>query len=187
MSIPGFLSSSYQQYKQDTNVFTTWLHQAARACGYKSATTPPAETATKSPAAGVITAPSQRLKGKARKLAKQSGASRPSEPVKPVPKATKYKVTTQELLQQVEVVVKSTKKNVGLPGGIQSVLQRAISARQRCAIWYAQSGGDVASNKGHQKFIETLQNALNLLKMPSSNVKTESTDGPSFEKLSYVF
>ncbi|KAL8644271.1 MAG: hypothetical protein Q9226_007849 [Calogaya cf. arnoldii] len=35
--LPDILFSSYQRYKEDTNVFSTWLSQAARACGFKLA------------------------------------------------------------------------------------------------------------------------------------------------------
>ena len=49
MTLPAFLSSSYQQYKEDQKVFTTWLYQAAKACGYKSATDTAREAALRAP------------------------------------------------------------------------------------------------------------------------------------------
>ena len=35
--LPEILAGSYARYKEDTNVFTTWLPKAAVACGYKPA------------------------------------------------------------------------------------------------------------------------------------------------------
>jgi len=75
-----FFSSSYRQYKDDTSAFTTWLGRAAETCGYNAKPKKKlSETAARSgstasekvkvpvPAAPVVT---QRLKGKARKVAK---------------------------------------------------------------------------------------------------------------------
>ncbi|KAI0137552.1 hypothetical protein F4776DRAFT_98583 [Hypoxylon sp. NC0597] len=55
----------YAQYKEDTKVFTTWLGQAARACGYQVEAQKTTGTSSQAPG------PSQRLKGKARKAAKK--------------------------------------------------------------------------------------------------------------------
>lgn len=33
MHLPDILSGSYKQYKEDTNIFTTWLSHAASAIG----------------------------------------------------------------------------------------------------------------------------------------------------------
>lgn len=124
----------------------------------------------------MITAPSQRLKGKARKAAKQAGpsaasASKPSRSVS-------YMMSTAELIARIRAVAQYTPKKV-LPAGIRAVLKRAINARQRCADWYAQSGADVAANAGHRHFIQILVDAANSLS-PATNAQaatnTEATD-----------
>src|SRR3984885_2124208 len=59
--IPQILTDTYHRYKQDTTAIATWLATTARTFGFsfdvQSAATPPVQK-------------SQRLKGKARKLAK---------------------------------------------------------------------------------------------------------------------
>ncbi|KAI5356921.1 hypothetical protein Slin15195_G090200 [Septoria linicola] len=110
----------------------------------------------------IITAPSQRLKGKVRKLAKQAGSgSAPLAPARPARSVT-YMMSTNELVARVQAVVQSPKRPA-LPAGICSVLERAIAARQRCAQWYKDSGAHVEANDGHLHFIEILRNAFNAL------------------------
>lgn len=164
MSLPAFLSSSYQQYKEDQKVFTTWLYQTARACGYKSSITKAQQPASKAPkaAAEIITAPTQRLKGKARKLSKQSGGSGPVEAAAKPLKSVSHAMPISELTDSVEAISKSNKA-LALPASVQAVLQRAIAARKRCANWYASVGADAVANTGHRHVIEALQNALNSL------------------------
>ena len=64
--LPEILAGSYIRYKEDTNVFTTWLSQAAVACGYKPAQR---EQHKKKPAHQQTLSANPRLKGKARKEA----------------------------------------------------------------------------------------------------------------------
>lgn len=67
--LPDVLASSYRRYKEDTNVFTTWLSHAAQACGWKPATKPqvtPVELPT------INTPKAPRLKGRERKLARDA-------------------------------------------------------------------------------------------------------------------
>jgi hypothetical protein len=63
--LPGFLVNTYKKYKQDTSIFVEWLSDNAKKCGYKL----PSAAATSKPTEAPVAAP--RLKGKARKLAKQ--------------------------------------------------------------------------------------------------------------------
>ena len=75
--LPDFLSGSYQRYKQDTALFTTWLAKAAASVGYKPEALRRQQDHAYMP--GKIAAaakkqenikPSARLKGKDRKAAK---------------------------------------------------------------------------------------------------------------------
>jgi hypothetical protein len=61
--LPGFLVSTYRKYKEDTSIFTKWLCDNGAKCGYHLTKSTQNETPTK-------TAP--RLKGKARKQAKEA-------------------------------------------------------------------------------------------------------------------
>lgn len=66
--LPGFLESTYKKYKNDTSIFVKWLCEAGSKCGYAIST---AQTVKEEPAAK-----GPRLKGKARKEAKQAINSR---------------------------------------------------------------------------------------------------------------
>jgi hypothetical protein len=66
--LPAFLESTYKKYKNDTSIFVKWLCEAGSRCGYAISI---AKTAKEEP---IAKAP--RLKGKARKEAKQASNSR---------------------------------------------------------------------------------------------------------------
>jgi hypothetical protein len=80
-----------------------------------------------------------RLKGKARKAAKQTSAPDPT-PTEPSlgtknVSSVKYKVPTSVLLEQIDAVA-SFNGFTSIPSGIRNILQKAIGARERCATWY---------------------------------------------------
>lgn len=197
MPLPEFLAGRYRQYKEDTSIFTTWLHRAAETCGYKHpATGQQTGNAAKPSPDAVINTPSKRLKGKERKLAKLAGENVSKQPPKvtePVIKTVKYRVTTSELLRQANAIAESTSKRVIMPDGIRSILNRAISARQRCAEWYARVGMPNRSDQGHIYFIDTMQTILELLswnvsdtKADKPNSKTSLRQQKNLEQLRYV-
>ncbi len=66
--LPSFLESTYKKYKNDTSIFVKWLCEAGSKCGYAISIV---KTAKQEPAAKA-----PRLKGKARKEAKQASKSR---------------------------------------------------------------------------------------------------------------
>ncbi|KAK5731784.1 hypothetical protein LTR17_011135 [Elasticomyces elasticus] len=170
---PSVYSSSYQRYKEDTSVFTTWLSNAAKSCGYvvkADETTAPQAVPSHAHTGGPPKA--TRLKGKERKLAKQAAttipdtqsAASPNQPQK------KCKISVSELLKQAEAVASWTKKTIRLPEDVQHVLQRAITARQRCTAWFKQTGlQNEYSNEGHEHFVDILERALKLLRGSASS------------------
>ena len=165
--LPEILAGSYTRYKEDTNVFTTWLSQAAVACGYKPAQR---EQHKPKPAHQQTLAANPRLKGKARKEAKAAAAAAGSKKIQDdyeAPQPTvKYKVTTQELLNQAEAVAKSEKAGVKVPDSVVRIIQRAIDARKRCASWFQKTGivSEEDSTKSHLHFVTTLERALSTLR-----------------------
>jgi hypothetical protein len=188
--IPGSVVGSYQRYKNDTNVFTTWLSKAAAACGYKS---PRATAAPPFPPPKPVLAPksptatssasnltlAEKLRAQAEKKAKKreeknKGTSVDLAP-EPVPIPTlKHTVKTQELLRQAEAVSESPK--IKIPDAIMIVVERAIQARKRCTAWFEKTGIDNGeSNDGHRHFIEILEQTLKILK-PDYLPKDERSD-----------
>lgn len=156
-------AGSYKRYKEDTNVFATWLSTTANACGYKSETSPQPPVQKNAPKIA-----SSRLKGKARKEAQKATANGdgPSQDVKladylPVTKCT---VKTKDFLDQANVVAKSVRPRIQMPLNILRVVQRAIHARKRCADWFRKTRAkDEASIEGHDHFINVLEKALAIL------------------------
>ena len=178
--LPDFLAGSYKKYKQDTALFTTWLAQAAAACGYKPkvkrSQDPDQSVKVKSQAAGEPSGVSKptlsstgRLKGKERKAAKDAADKEKKQNVETsnprVPSTVKYTVTTGELLRQAEAVVQShIQSHVKLPASLQSIVERAIRARQRCSEWFQKSGvQNKYADKQHTHFIEILKQSLTIL------------------------
>ena len=165
--LPEILANSYIRYKEDTNVFTTWLSQAAVACGYKPAQL---EQYKPKPAHQQTITATPRLKGKARKEAKEAAAAAGTKEIREdfeVPQPTvKYKITTQELLNQAEAVGKSGKASAKVPDSIVRIVQRAINARRRCASWFQKTGlhGEEDSTKTHLHFVTTLESTLSILR-----------------------
>lgn len=165
--LPEILAGSYVRYKEDTNVFTTWLSQAAVACGYKPAQR---EQHKPKPAHQQILTANPRLKGKARKEAKAAAAAAGSKKLQDDFEAqqptVKYKITTQELLNQAEAVAKSEKAGVKVPDSVVRIVQRAIDARKRCASWFQKTGivSEEDSTKSHLHFVTTLERALSKLR-----------------------
>lgn len=52
-----------------------------------------------------------------------------------------------------------------MPDSIRMALQRAISARERCAAWFEKTmSGSQESRKSHRHFIDVLKAASDLLK-----------------------
>ncbi|TGO12718.1 hypothetical protein BTUL_0083g00210 [Botrytis tulipae] len=147
--LPSNLAGSYRRYKEDTNVFATWLLNTAETCGYN----PGDGDKTPKPQ---LAQPSTRLKGKARKEAKKAAID--STPIL----ETKY-ISTKEMLLQAEIIAKHKKPPVEMLKNIRNTLERAIKARTRCASWFRNTKTDQhadKSNRTHAYFISILEKAL---------------------------
>ena len=159
-------SSTYERYKHCTTIFTSWLSRAAKKCGWK----PPkkssaalAKESLKSTAPALRNGP--RLKGKARKEQRQAELhlqNPQTSELKPPPPVPKYRVTTQDLIQQVEIVSLSGK--VSCPKSIHKALTWAIDLRKQSASFFqGVNPNDQVANEGHVYFIAVLEVAAELL------------------------
>lgn len=190
--LPQILLGSYKRYKEDTNVFTTWLSQSAKACGYKLPDLQPDDVLQSKKQLILNQNPqpsSTRLKGKARKEAKKAGdktdlpqdnRERDSAPVK------KYLVATKDILDQAETVARSVKPRIQVPVQILQIVQRSIDARERCQKWFQKTGvKNETSTEGHAHFINVLEKALAILKpccAPLSHDKSKAAAVPQDAK-----
>ena len=139
--LPEGLVGTSQRYKQNTTEFTTWLSKSALACGFNFAKLVAFDNVSAQPSAaskeeGVPKAP--KLKGRARKLAREAAAAKEKEREKEAKsleqekgkcQITKYKVTSKELIAQAKLVVSSQSPRIDVPSTIIRVLKRAIEAR----------------------------------------------------------
>lgn len=181
--LPKVLAGSYNRYKEDTAVFTTWLSKAAIACGYQAPKV--ARQEKTEPKKQKDQGSAGRLKGKARKEAKEAAGASKGSPTnaEPSPPVTRYEITTQELLKQASAVAASKTSGVEIPQSIIRVAQRAINARRRCAAWFQKTGvkDEDGSTARHINFVGVLEKALSALR-PSGSAEPsppKPKDAPS--------
>lgn len=205
--LPDFLAGSYERYKQDTALFTTWLAKAAASCGYKPKATkrphseqrgptkPPApfgySEVPKAAISELALPPTGRLKGKERKAAKDAAdkakKSNDDASESQAPSTVKYTITTAELLRQAEAVTQSRMRSrIQMPASLRIVVERAIRARQRCSEWFQKSDvHNKYADKQHTHFIEILKQSLKILEpcveAEASAQKQRKQDEPPLE------
>lgn len=205
--LPDFLAGSYKRYKEDTELFTTWVAKAAASSEYKPKATKrhdsengpskpskppaPAKSSEVTETLASATNLSGRLKGKDRKAAKgvANKIKKPTDELSETqaPTTVRYTITTKELLRQAEAVTESrVKSRVEMPSSLRSVVQRAIRARQRCSKWFQKSGvQNQHADKQHLHFIEVLEKSLKILEPCVETQKTallhQKQDGTSLD------
>ena len=172
--IPHALAGSYERYKRDTALFTTWLAKTAAVCGYKSQAIQRKDSPSKpveAEANGTTISKTPRLKGKERKAAKNAEAkSDAAEQSTAHSKADAantvvYTVPTRELLAQARAIAGSTSiPRIAMPSSLRSVVERAIRARRRCTEWFRKSKiQNKYSDQQHEYFVKVLSDSLNIL------------------------
>lgn len=145
--LPQELSDTYRKYKEDTNIFATWLCSNALICGYQL---PVAETPLAAAAAS-----GSNTQAHNKQLAEHSTEKTPL-PVK-------------ELVAQAKLISETKKPLVKVPRIIQNILARAIERRKKCSNWFERLGGSniskslEESNIQHQYFINVLEEIQDLL------------------------
>ena len=183
--------STYHRYKEDTATFTTWLGQMAKKSGWKPTIQPTESVSAQPRSSSKDDTKGPRLKGKARKAAKEAAKSTGGVSSKLAPglaaaqptEVSKYTIPTQELIRQASSVVNSDKGNRGMPEKIRSALEKAIEARRRCAAWYERKQlRSKSSRDGHQHFIDVLQKALDILDGSSTKTKLDVPTNASHAK-----
>ena len=180
--IPEALFGIYQRYKQDTTHVTTWLSKAAITCGSDPASFTKQTVTSVQPS---IENEAQRdsktpkLKGRARKLAREAAATKakeqePAQGCQADGKTKRYAVSSRDLLVQAKVVATSRNPSIDVPETVVCVLQRAIDARRRCLLWFEKrSGKDETSNQSHAKFVDILEQVHSAL-VSSSTTQASS-------------
>ncbi|CAD6592576.1 MAG: hypothetical protein ASARMPREDX12_006252 [Alectoria sarmentosa] len=167
--LPNFLQSNYQTYKEDTNFIVKWLAVKAKQCGYPTDLLSPPDPLTSLPEP---VRPSQRLKGAARKKAKNA-AKEDTAPVKDpdsLVDAPRYTIKVKDFTALAEYIARFTKPVVKVPAALVKVLDRAIDLRQQHNTWsqgQAESEPLVdvkESNETHAYFLGILERTREILK-----------------------
>ncbi|KAK4496191.1 hypothetical protein PRZ48_012171 [Zasmidium cellare] len=150
---PESLHSSYQQYKRETDFVANWLATTARRCGYVD----PQPSSTSAPKG-------TRLKGKARKLAREA-CSKPAATNNA--KQPQYLVKVKDYVPLAQFIAKSAQPRVQVPATFARRLKRAIDQRKFLGQFYtteAAASGNTDSRDGHGHFISVLEQVTEILR-----------------------
>ncbi|KAH9908419.1 hypothetical protein F4778DRAFT_795844 [Xylariomycetidae sp. FL2044] len=159
--------ATYKQYKADTEYIAGWLAMNAQNCGYNVAT--PLSNASPTPAA------TTRLKGKARKQARNAAKPVVTESAGTT---TKYTIRVSDFNPMAKAIAEFRPK-VNIPKALDNLFNRAIEARNICTQWYRENAhGDSESNDRHVYFTNVLKTAWETLR-PSEQARTSHINKPA--------
>ncbi|KAE8354727.1 hypothetical protein BDV28DRAFT_130402 [Aspergillus coremiiformis] len=154
-----FLTSSYLQYKEDTNSVASWLATTAKKCGYP---------VNSSSAAGT---PTGRLKGKARKAAKAQKAS-----TTPSSRQPTYTIAIKDFVNLAELIASYNNPPIRVPSSFVTILERAISTRRRHGDFLPTK--DHIAAQGHNYFIGILEHVRDTLRFRFPVEMAATEDNP---------
>jgi hypothetical protein len=186
---PGILSTTYKRYKDDTNNIASWLATTAKRCGYPSDLLT-SETAKK----GEQSAP--KLKGRARKLARDAAKAAPSKQQSSpsnnnVPPKKVYAIARKDFITLADFIASSNKPAIQVPAAVLGLINRAITLRKLHARWYSQDPTEenLKSNASHSYFIGVLEKVRDTLKSrcPSYVSKPSADTQNDYEATTNLF
>ncbi|RFU35703.1 hypothetical protein B7463_g727, partial [Scytalidium lignicola] len=178
--LPSFLESTYKQYKNDTTIFIKWLSDSAQRCGcvINSKVKQPSSVGNVPPAG-------PRLKGKARKLAKEKEKAQSKNPLASSSSPSTYQFGFEELRRLATTIANSKDPLISVPAEIMRAGLRAIYSRKKCAEYYARNDAspeDPAARKrnaGHLSFISLMEEITKIIQplcASSGGVKEDLAD-----------
>ena len=179
--LSDFFKSTWRAYKDDTNSFAAWLARTAEQCGYSSdllnRTGPSSSLSSSS-----NSKPSARLKGKARKQAKdaiiaQDKQSKTANVADDSPAKASYIIEVKEFTVLAEYIAGSGKPVV-MSRSLVNILNRVIDLRSRHHSWFREQREfddctkKVKADESHSYFLGILERTREILKplMPSDMV-----------------
>lgn len=181
MILSDFLKSSLKIYKDDTDIIATWLAVTAKRCGYSSDLldrTDPLSFSKPIPPQS-----SNRLKGKARKQARDAAAAQesrttPSKATDNPPAKASYTIKVQDFTALAGYIASSSKPVIKVPGSVVETLNRAIELRSQHNSWFREQNAsdkpieEVKADENHSYFLGILERTLEILRphMPSDMI-----------------
>lgn len=163
--IPPLLQSRYKTYKEDTDNVATWLANQAQQCGYSAIPLGGSETPQ----------PSGRLKGKARKQAKEAKQTPASQHDRLLLSKPTYTLKIKDFTPLADFIASSSSPAVRVPVSIVTALARAIKLRKQTQ---SQEGDGDA---GHSHFLKVLERTLEIL---NPRVSSQSSNNSIARSLS---
>ncbi|KAH9909765.1 hypothetical protein F4778DRAFT_13067 [Xylariomycetidae sp. FL2044] len=155
--------ATYKQYKHDTESIAGWLAKHAIACGYQIST----------PASTVAQSSTKRLKGKARKQARENPTA---ASIQESPDA-RYTIAISEFCRMAQAIA-DHKPKVPIPQALDNIFSRAIEARRKVTQWYEDHAeDDLKSNQRHSHFTNVLTAAWEILR-PFKRPRASQTSKP---------
>jgi hypothetical protein len=181
--------TSYKRYKDDTNHIASWLATTAKKCGYPS-------DLLKNESAKKEGQAAAKLKGRARKLARDAAKAAPSKPTasgtkhaNPAKKV--FTIARKDFITLADFIVSYNKPAVQVPAALLKLFNRAITLRKRHARWYSKDLSDenLRSNASHDYFIGVLEKVRDTLKaLCPSDISNPSNDSQDdFKATSNLF
>jgi hypothetical protein len=156
--LPECFIDSYKRYKADTRTIAAWLTEGAEISGF----TPTDKNSVHQPNSTVVNQQTKvKLKGRARKLARDAANAEQKTRAKKPPPPQQYVVKTKDFVPMAIAIASRRPPKIKPSTTILEIFRRTIAARKSCALWYA-TGSD--GNEGHQHFINVLEKALSILK-----------------------
>ncbi|KAK1613492.1 hypothetical protein BDP81DRAFT_336918 [Colletotrichum phormii] len=152
------LLSTYNQYKRDTDVVSSWLATTAMSSGYpRPLSEPPAKATSSVPT-------SERLKGKARKEAKKQPAIKPAQVSEET--TPKHIIAIKDFLPLAQFVSGKLPDSIKVPESFMSSLNRVIETRKRFS---SMLGGirrfkDYRGDNKHAFFVTVLERVRDAFK-----------------------
>lgn len=160
--LPDFLQSTYSTYKRDTDAIANWLANTAREYGYAPQVLEDDKTTVQPlPESQSVCQPSvhgqsKRLKGKARKLAKEAAFTASNS----LPTASRvYTIPVKSFTILASEIVSRKKSSFSIPAVFGKTLNRAIAFRKEHNDWFGRNEdeGTSAANESHARFISVLE------------------------------
>lgn len=152
------ISGSYQQYKNDTAVFLTWLLQAARACGYKVSVHH--SILNVGIAANIVQIPS------ARENNAESNATTDGFEIEI--NVAGAQLPLREIVNQARQLCRIADSRCKLPRSILLIARRAIDLRKKVTAHFSAremlDDETTIGNTKHEFFTKTLEDIVDLLK-----------------------
>ncbi|KAI4190031.1 MAG: hypothetical protein L6R41_001050 [Letrouitia leprolyta] len=170
---PEFLQSSFKRYKQDTDTVATWLASKAKQHGFP--VDQPLGSSSVQP-----NGTSKRLKGKARKQAKEA-ASQPGGKQNASGSSAKqrYTIKIKDFIALAEFIAGKTNPVIRVPVALVQALDRAIALRAQHSDYSRENKADenqearIAADASHSYFLGVLDRVREVLRprMPAATEK----------------